>query len=160
MSDKLHEERTNHKPLNILLVEDNEADIKITLRAFRQVSPESTVYVVQDGEEALHFIYHQGKYEDREKFPTPDLILLDINLPKLDGFQVLKRLKGDLEYNFIPVIMLTSSTQEEDVVKSYTQAAASFVTKPVNYADFVKIVEGFIFYWNTVNRLPDRRPGM
>lgn len=142
------------KSRNILLVEDQQADIKITLRAFAKLKLKNNIYVVNDGQEALDFIYHQGKYVDKNKFPRPDLILLDIKMPKMDGFQVLERLKNDLQYNFIPVIMLTSSKNEEDIAKSYKKGAASFIPKPVNYTEFVKIIEGFNFYWSTMNKLP------
>lgn len=141
--------------LDILLVEDNEADIKITLRAFNKVDFKTNIYVVRDGEEALDFIYHRGKYQDAHKFPRPDLILLDIKLPKLDGFQVLENIKGNPDYKFIPVVMLTSSRDEEDVVKSYKYGAASFIPKPIDYQEFVKVVDGFNLYWQVINKLPN-----
>jgi len=155
MADELNERQICNKPIDILLVEDNEADVKITLRAFAKVRLKNNIYVVHDGEEALDFIYHEGKYQDKNKFPKPNLILLDIKLPKLDGFQVLEKLKNDLQYNFIPVIMLTSSKDEEDVARSYRSGAASFIPKPVSYEDFVKVVDGFSVYWYTINKLPN-----
>lgn len=140
--------------LKILLAEDNTADVKITLRAFAQSKLKNEIYVVNDGEEALAFIFHQGKYQDKSKFPTPDLILLDIRMPKVDGFQVLEALKQNLEYSYIPVIMLTSSKNEEDIIKSYKNGAASYIPKPIDYGEFVKIVEGFDYYWRVINKLP------
>jgi CheY-like chemotaxis protein len=140
--------------INILLVEDNEADVQIAARAFSKSKRKNNIYVVNDGQEALDFIYHKGKYQDKEKFPIPDLILLDIKIPKLDGFQVLERIKNNLEYNYIPVVMLTSSKDEEDIAKSYRNGAASFIPKPVNYEEFVKIVDGFNFYWHAISKLP------
>ena len=98
----------NDAPIDILLVEDEEADIKITLRAFNQAKIKNSVYTVRDGQEALDFIRHEGKYREG-KFPTPDLILLDIQLPKVDGFEVLKQLKQDERFDFIPVAIFTSS---------------------------------------------------
>ncbi len=144
----------NDRPMNILLVEDNNADVKIALRAFSNSKLKNEMYVVNDGEEALAFIYHQGKYADKEKFPVPDLILLDIKLPKLNGFQLLERLKQDLQYNFIPVIMLTSSKNEEDIARSYRGGAASYIPKPINYDEFVKVIDGFNYYWRVINKLP------
>ncbi|MBN3039123.1 MAG: response regulator [Candidatus Omnitrophica bacterium] len=155
MEEHFSQEEKNSKPLDILLVEDNETDIKITLRAFSKVKIKNNIYVVNDGEEALDFIRHEGKYQDKEKFPRPDLILLDINLPKMDGFQVLEALKKDIRYNYIPIVMLTSSRDQEDIARSYRDGAASFIPKPLNYDDFVKVVEGFNFYWNMINKLPN-----
>ena len=157
MPAEFNEKEINSKPINILLVEDNEADVKITLRAFAKAKLKNTIYVINDGQEALDFVQHKGKYQDRERFPRPDLILLDIKLPKLDGFQVLQNLKKDLQYSSIPVIMLTSSKNEEDIAKSYKNGAASFIPKSVNYNDFVKIIEGFNFYWHIINKLPSQK---
>ena len=147
----------NNQPIDILFAEDNEADIKITLRAFNAAKVKNNIYTVRDGQEALDFVYHQGKYSDPEKYPRPDLILLDIQMPKLDGFQVLEKLKADDRYNFIPVVMLTSSKKDEDVVKSYRSGAVSFIQKPVNYEEFKKVVDGFNFYWHIINKLPDSK---
>ena len=141
--------------MNILLVDDSETDVKITLRAFSKAKAKMNIYVAGDGQEALDFIYHKGKYQEEKKFPRPDLILLDIKMPRLDGFEVLKKVKGDPQYNFIPVIILTSSKNEEDVIKSYKNGAASFIPKPINYEDFVKVVDGFNFYWCSINKLPN-----
>ena len=154
MNDEAKTPDVNDHPIDILLVEDNEADIKITLRAFQKAKIKNHVHFVNDGQEALDFIRHEGKYQDREKFPRPDLILLDINMPKLSGFEVLSRLKTDSRFNFIPVVMLTSSKNDEDVLKSYKNGAVSFIPKPVSFKDFVKLVEGFNFYWHIVNKLP------
>lgn len=155
MPDKSNNKKMDDTPINILLVEDNEADVKIALRAFKKSELKNNMYVARDGQEALDFIYHGGRYQDKKKFPTPDLILLDIKMPKVDGFQVLEKIKSDLQYSFIPVIMLTSSKDEEDIAKSYRGGAASFITKPVDYEEFVKIVDGFNFYWHVINKLPN-----
>ncbi len=146
--------KTNDRPIDILLAEDNEADVKITLRAFDKAKLKNNVFVVNDGQEAMDFIRHEGKYQDKERCPKPDLLLLDIKMPRMDGFEVLKALKGDHSYCAIPVIMLTSSQNEEDIAKSYDNGAASYMPKPVNYDDFVKVVDGFNFYWNIINKLP------
>lgn len=147
----------NSKPIDILLVEDNEADIKITLRAFKKARLRNNIYVCHNGQEALDFLYHQGDYKDSQQYPRPDLILMDINMPKLNGFEVLQKIKADAAYAAIPVIMLTSSRNESDIVVSYQKGATSYIQKPVEYEDFVKVVEGFNFYWNIVNKLPDQQ---
>ncbi len=147
--------KSSSRALNVLLAEDNKADVKITLRAFSEVRLKCRLYVVNDGQEALDFIFHKDKYRDKKAFPRPDLLLLDINMPRLNGFEVLERLKDDLEYNSIPVVMLTSSRSEEDIARSYRKNAASYIPKPVNYSDFVKVIDAFITYWHDINRFPD-----
>jgi len=148
------EDDKEKRSMNILLVEDNEADVKITLRAFKKAELKNNMFIVNNGEEALKYIRNEGEYEDKDEHPVPDIILLDINMPKADGFQVLDTLKNDPKYCSIPVIILTSSKREEDIIKSYKKGAASYIHKPVNYGDFVKVVEGFNFYWHLINRLP------
>lgn len=156
MNDELNNNtEKNLKLLDILLVEDNEADVKITLRAFEKAKLKHKVHVANDGQEALDFIRHQGKYKDNNELPTPDLILLDIKMPKVDGFGVLKEIKADLQYNYIPIIILTSSRNEEDILRSYKSGASSFIPKPVKYEDFVKVVDIINSYWNTISRLPN-----
>ena len=144
----------NDDPIDILLVEDNEADVKITLRAFKKARLRNNVFVVRDGQLALDFVYHQGEYQDKTKFPRPDMILLDINMPRLNGYEVLQKLKSDPSFRAIPVIMLTSSKNEDDVMKTYQWGATSYIQKPVDYDSFVKVVDGFNFYWNIINKLP------
>ncbi len=151
MADKI---KPNNFPIDILLVEDNEDDVEITLRAFRNAKLKNKIHVVQDGQAGLDFIYRKGDYQNK-KLPRPDLILLDINMPKLGGFEVLKKLKSDPNFSFISVVMLTSSKEEEDIAKSYQSGAASYIQKPVSYEEFEKIIEGFNFYWNIVNKFPD-----
>ena len=116
---------------------------------------ENKLFIVNDGQEALDFLFHRGRYEDKCEYPRPDIVLLDINMPKMDGIEVLKSIKDDLELNFIPVIMLTSSKEEEDIVGSYRAGASSFMQKPVGYEEFVKFVDGFNTYWHTINKLPN-----
>lgn len=156
MSDQLNQD-TQDRPLNILLVDDNESDLKITLRAFAQAKLKNAVFPVHSGRECLDFLGHQGSYQDHAKYPVPDLILLDINMPVMDGFKVLSALKADLGFRDIPVIMFSASNNEQDVAKSYALGASSFIQKPVAYEDFVKVVEGFNFYWHAANRLPRRK---
>ena len=155
MPDDSVKEKKNNKPIDILLVEDNEADVKITLRAFEKASLKHKVHVARDGQEALDFIRNQGNFQDKDKYPKPDLILLDIKMPKVDGFGVLKELKSDLSYSHIPIIMLTSSKDEEDILRSYKGGAASFIPKPVKYEEFLEVVEIINSYWNIISKLPN-----
>ena len=148
---------TEESPLNILLVEDNEADVKIAIRAFNQVLKQNNLYVVNNGQECVDFVKNQGSYQDTEKHPKPDLILLDISMPVMDGFGVLKTLKEDGHYRAIPIIVLTGSDNEEDVMRSYQGGANSFIQKPVTYEEFVEVLKGFNFYWHTLNKLPGRK---
>ena len=148
---------SRHLPLNILLVEDNEADIKITLRAFGNARLKNNICVVNNGQECLDFIFHEGQYQDAQKYPRPDLVMLDINMPKLDGFGVLKTLKENKNYNSIPVIILSASKSEEDVVRGYSHGANSFIQKPVAYEEFVRFIDGFNYYWQIMNKLPGRK---
>ena len=144
----------NSHPIDILLVDDNEADIKVTLRAFDKAKLKNKFAVVRNGEEALDYIYHRNQYADKTQFPYPDLILLDIHMPKLDGFGVLKDLKENSHRKIIPVIMLTSSKNDEEVARSYRYGAVSFIQKPISYEEFVTVVDGFNFYWHIINKLP------
>ncbi|MDQ2050061.1 response regulator [Natronolimnohabitans sp. A-GB9] len=139
------------EPAQILLVEDNPGDVRLTKEAFKQGRIENDLHVVSDGNEALAFLYQRGEYEDA---PRPDLILLDLNLPRKDGEDVLEELKGDSELRSIPVIVLTSSRAEEDVVKSYELHANAYLTKPVDPDDFIETVRAFEKFWFSVVRLP------
>lgn len=140
--------------LTILLVEDNESDVKITTRAFLQAELHTALFIVSDGQECLDFIRHEGSYQDPAQYPRPDLILLDINMPRVDGFGVLKVLKADERFKAIPVIMLSASKNDADVRKSYQLGANSFIQKPVDYEKFTRVIEGFNNYWQVLNRLP------
>ena len=142
------------KPVDILLVEDNEDHIELTLRALKNNNLINDIHVVKDGKEALDFAYHRGKYEDTQKYPRPGLILLDIHLPKLNGFEVLETLKKDPDVKSIPIIMLTTSSRDEEIAKSYAGGANSYVTKPVDFEEFVKKIKDMKLYWTIVNSLP------
>lgn len=142
------------KSIPFLLVEDNEDDIIIIKRVFKKVKLTNEVYVVRDGEEMFDFIYRRGKYAEK-KLSLPGLILLDISMPGMNGFQVLNKLKEDLKTKKIPVVMLTTSDSEEDVVRSYENGACSYITKPVNFDDFVKAIERFKVYWTLVSKVPE-----
>ena len=150
-------ENINGTPIDILLVEDNEPDIKITQRAFQKAKVKNNLFIARNGQEALDFVRHEGAYQDKNQFPTPDLILLDIQMPKLNGFQVLEVLKGDEHYKYIPIIMLTSSKNEKDILQSYGYGAASYIQKPVVFEEFIQVVDGFNFYWHIINKLPHKK---
>lgn len=159
IKDKEAIETENKEPIDILFVEDNDQDTKITLRAFSKGKIKNNIHVVVDGQEALDYIYHSGKYKNITDAPRPDLILLDIGLPKISGLDVLKKIKEDSSFKHIPVVMLTSSKNEQDIVKSYGYGAASYIPKPVSYEEFVKVVDGFNFYWHIINKLPRKVVG-
>ncbi|MBF0384496.1 MAG: response regulator [Candidatus Omnitrophica bacterium] len=140
--------------LNILLVEDNEADAKIALRAFGEAKVKNRIFVAKDGQEALEYLTATGKYISRREFPFPDIILLDINLPKLSGLELLKKIKSSPQLRAVPVVMLSSSEDEKDIRESYLSYASSYIRKPLGYDDFVKAIEIFNCYWNILVNLP------
>jgi two-component system response regulator len=139
------------KLTDILLAEDNPDDIEITKRAFKQAKVLNRLFVVRDGQEAVDFLFHQGEYKDASKAPVPGLILLDINMPKLNGIEVLKKIKSEEALKKIPVIMLTVSRRDEDIVRSYDFGCNSFMQKPVDFDDFVSLVKEIGFYWGMYN---------
>ena len=144
-------------PLNILLVEDNEADVKIALRAFQQARLKNQLFVTHNGQECVDFVRHRGSFTEAARYPRPDLILLDISMPVMDGFGVLKDLKGDEALRSIPIIVMTGSSNEDDIRRSYANGANSFIRKPVAYEEFVEVVEAFNHYWHIINTLPGRK---
>ena len=144
----------NYQPLNILLVEDEEAHAQLTKRAIRKAGNANRIDVVCDGEEALDYLLNGGKYADKSKYPCPGLILLDIKLPGIDGIEVLQKIKQDPNLRKIPVIMLTTSEREEDIAKSYDYHANSYLTKPVGFKEFEEKIGQIDFYWMILNRPP------
>lgn len=138
----------------ILLVEDNPNDAELTMRALKKHNLANKVHLVKDGAEALDFIYAEGEYSDREMENHPKVILLDLKLPKVDGLEVLKRLKEDEQTKMIPVVMLTSSKEEEDMVKSYHLGVNSYIVKPVEFDKFMASVEKLGLYWLLLNKQP------
>jgi len=139
--------------LSVLLVEDNEDDVLIAQRAFREFKVINEVQVARDGQEALDLLTGAGRYSGKKPF-RPALILLDITLPLMDGMTVLKRLKADTSLRGIPVIMLTTSSRHEDIVRSYENGAASYITKPAALEEFLELARRFEMYWATVSKLP------
>ncbi|MEE4197061.1 MAG: response regulator [Bacteroidales bacterium] len=138
----------------ILIVEDNKNDAEMALRAFKRNNLTNNIYVVGDGEEALDFIYANGKYKDRAKSANPKIILLDLKLPKINGLEVLRKIKNDPEKKVIPVIILTSSKEEKDMIESYKLGVNSYIVKPVDFDKFVNAVKDLGFYWLLLNQQP------
>jgi CheY-like chemotaxis protein len=142
----------NAQPMEILLVEDNEDDILLEREALADAKMVNLMHVVRNGEEALSYLRRQGQYQNAQ---MPGLILLDINMPRKNGFEVLNEMKADPALMHIPVIMLTTSDNEADVVKSYAKGACSFITKPMNFDKFGEVVKQFALYWALVSRIPN-----
>ncbi|MGW4093702.1 response regulator [Nocardia sp. NPDC004750] len=139
------------QPIDILLVEDDPGDELMTREAFEDNKIGNTLHVARDGEEALEFLYRQGRHADA---PRPDLILLDLNLPKYDGRQVLEKIKADPDLSHIPVVVLTTSAAEEDILRSYRLHANAYVTKPVDLDQFVAAIKQIDEFFVQVVRLP------
>jgi len=137
--------------VQILLVEDNEGDILLTLEAFKELKVKNSVAVVKDGEEAIEFLKKQGQYTGSI---MPHLILLDINMPKLNGIEVLDFIKKDEKLRRIPVVMLTTSSSDIDIAACYDKSANCFITKPLDFGKFLNVVEAIESFWFTIAQLP------
>ena len=142
------------KPSNILLVEDEPAHAELNKRAIRKAGNANRVDIVTNGEEALDYLYNRNAFKDKEKYPAPGLILLDIKLPGVDGIEVLAKIKEDSALKRIPVIMLTTSEREEDIVRSYEHYANSYLTKPVGFKEFEEKIRQIDLYWMILNEPP------
>lgn len=138
----------------ILVVEDNPTDEALILRAFKKYNLSGQIAVVRDGAEAIDFISCQGAYKDRDPRDVPQLILLDIKLPKLSGLEVLRRIRTNQHTRLLPVIMLTSSGEEQDLVESYRGGANSYIRKPIEYDQFLEAIRELSLYWLIVNEPP------
>ncbi|RFC34055.1 MAG: hypothetical protein DID92_2727744584 [Candidatus Nitrotoga sp. SPKER] len=141
----------------ILLVEDNAQDEMLTLRALRRANLANHIDVMRDGQQALDYLFREGEFTDREAFCLPTIVLLDISLPRLSGLEVLARLRADKRTELVPVVILTSSDEEHDRLKSYENRANSFVRKPVDFADFAETVVRLGVYWLATNEPPPER---
>ncbi|MGZ4903627.1 MAG: response regulator [Halobacteriota archaeon] len=139
------------QPVEILLVEDNPVDIRMTQEAFKDYRVANNLHVVSDGEAAMDFIHQRGEYADA---PRPDLILLDLNLPKKDGREILNEVKADNKLRAIPVIILTTSALDKDIMGSYCHNANAFITKPIEFDDFVTMMRSIGDFWLTFVKLP------
>ncbi len=138
-------------PVEILLVEDNPADVRLTIEGLKEGKVKNNLSVVENGVEALAFLRKQGKYADAVR---PDLVLLDLNMPKKDGREVLAEIKADEELRHIPVVVLTTSKAEQDILKAYSLHANCYITKPVDLDQFISIVESIEDFWFTIVKLP------
>jgi len=140
--------------VEILIVEDNPHDLEMTMRGLQKARLVNSIHVARDGEEALDFIFCTGPHADRRMEDQPRVILLDIKLPKIDGLEVLARLKGDPRTATIPVVMLTSSQEQSDLIESYQHGVNSYIVKPVNFESFVQAVAELGMYWVLLNQPP------
>src|SRR3982074_1818227 len=144
------------EPVEILLVEDNPNDVELTLQALRASHLANDILVVRDGAEALDFIMCRGPYADRDISNGPKVILLDLKLPKVDGIEVLRQTKADPRTKMIPIVVLTSSKEERDIVDSYQLGVNSYMLKPVDFAQFTESVRSLGLYWLVYNQAPHR----
>lgn len=147
---------TKGKPVEILLVEDNAGDVRLTREALKDAKVLNNLHVARDGEEATEFLFRKGKHADA---PRPDIIILDLNLPRKDGREVLAEIKADKELKRIPVVILTTSKSEEDVLKSYNLHANCYVTKPLDLDQFIGVVKSIQDFWFTVVKFSNEGEG-
>ncbi len=150
-SSTLNYSPTAGRPIEILLVEDNPGDVRLIIEAFKENKLRNKLDVVEDGIEALAFLHQEGKYVDASR---PDLILLDLNLPRKDGRQTLAEIKTDENLRRIPVVILTTSKTEEDILKAYDLNANCYITKPIGLDQFIKVVKSIEEFWLTIVKLP------
>ncbi len=145
------EDQTKYKPVEILLVEDNPADACLVVEVFKDFKVKNNIHLVVDGIAAMDFLNKKSEFEN---VPRPDLILLDLNLPRKDGREVLKEIKEDKKLRCIPVVILTTSSAKEDITKTYSNHANCYITKPVDFDHFLKVVQSIENFWLTVVKLP------
>jgi len=139
------------RPVEVLLVEDNPGDVRLTREALKEGKVRNNLHVAQDGVEALRFLRREGEHANAVR---PDLILLDLNLPKMDGREVLQAIKADASLKFIPVVILTSSQAEQDILRAYDLNANCYVSKPVDLDQFITVVRSIEDFWFTIVKLP------
>ena len=139
---------------NILLVEDNPDDVELTLRALKQYNIKNEIAVVRDGVEALDYLFATGAYSDRDTTAMPAVVILDLKLPKVDGLEVLQRIRADERTKLVPVVILTSSKEEGDMVNGYKLGANSYVRKPVDFTQFIEATRQLGLYWLVINEPP------
>jgi CheY-like chemotaxis protein len=139
------------RPIEILLVEDNPAEVRLTVEGLKEARIANNLSFVSDGQSAIEYLQHKGRYQGA---PRPDLILLDLNLPGIDGREVLKFIKSDPGLKVIPVVIITSSEAESDIIKSYEEHANCFISKPIDFNGFTTVIRSIEHFWFTVVRLP------
>ena len=140
--------------VEILLVEDSEDDVELALRAFKLANLAKTIHVARDGAAALDFLFCQGEFANRKMHKSPKLVLLDYKLPKIDGPEVLRRMKTDERTRVIPVVMLTSSKEQKDVMESYQLGVNAYIVKPVNFEEFTEAIQKLGWFWLLLNQAP------
>lgn len=140
----------------ILLIEDNQDDADLTLRAFKEVPISNPIVVCRDGKEALDYLFGTSAYEGRDVWDKPAVILLDLNMPRVNGFDVLRMVRSHEVTQLIPVVVLTSSKEEQDLIEAYVSGTNSYIRKPVNFTEFVKAVKQLGLYWTVLNEVPGR----
>lgn len=140
--------------IEILIVEDNPNDAEMALRAFKKNNLTDKVFVVNDGQQAIDFVFAKGEFSNRDKRSQPKIILLDLQLPNIDGLEVLKTIRSNPETKFIPIIILTSSKEESDIIKSYQLGVNSYIVKPVDFSKFVDAMHNLGLYWLMLNQHP------
>ncbi len=138
-------------PIKILLVEDNPADIRLIKEVFKDTNSNNKIFVVKDGIDALNFLYKREKFSSA---PKPDIILLDLNLPRKDGREVLKEIKENENFKYIPIVVLTTSSSREDVIRTYGNHANCYITKPVDFDNFLKVIKSIEDFWLKMIELP------
>jgi CheY-like chemotaxis protein len=138
----------------ILLVEDNPTDEKLTLRAFKKAGIANEIFVVRDGAEALDYVLATGAYANRDGTELPSVVLMDLKLPKIEGLEVLRRIRADERSKLLPIVILTSSKEEEDIARSYSLGANAYVRKPVEFAEFVEAARTLGLFWLLLNQAP------
>jgi CheY-like chemotaxis protein len=144
-----------NQKVEILLVEDNPADAEMTIRALRKSNIINCLLHLENGEEALDYLFAEGAYEGRNREEIPKVILLDLKMPKINGLEVLKKIKSNEHTKIIPVVLLTSSKEDKDILEGYKLGVNSYIVKPVEFANFVKAVGDIGLYWLLVNQAPD-----
>ena len=144
------------EPLNLLLVEDNDAHAEMVKRSFAQHKLMNQIFHVDDGQKALDYIFREGEYSDVEKYPSPHCVLLDLRLPKIDGLEVLRRIKSDENTRKTPVVILTTSAADKDIAQSYKYHANSYIVKPMDFSEFESLIDNLGYYWLAWNQNPWR----
>jgi len=150
----IREDTAMTRPASILLVEDNPMDVELIIDAFKEARLRNKIQVAGNGKQALEFLFGQGNYVDRKQYPLPDIVLLDLKMPGIDGHEVLRRIKSTDKLKRIPVIILTSSRDEGDRAMSYDNGANSYLVKPVSFEEFLNVVKQVSSYWLTLNVEP------
>ena len=140
--------------IEILVVEDNPDHVTLIMHALKDNKVVNSVHVAENGELAMDYLHNRGKFQDAKIFPLPNLVLLDVKLPRMDGFEVLKAIKSDKVLKKIPVVMLTTSDKDEEIARGYSEGANSYVTKPVDFNEFRKKIRNLDMYWALISELP------